>query len=147
MFQTFSQFSYTTKAWHYPDGSGKLRPKSDGHTRMVSSFCSRSFGLGIHVTDDELKEIIRIKRTRKHYVSKESAITVYGTTLKKKFVNKHLLIEYFDVGIQYQEYWTHDHMALQCEDMYDVMTYLYPNYELVIIMDQSTGHKNVHLTV
>ena len=74
-------------------------------------------------------------------------MTIYGTTKKQHFTNTHLLVEYFDVGIQHQGYWTHDHIALQSEDAYDILSSLYPNYEIVVIMDSSTGHKKKQPTV
>ena len=54
---TLSQFSYTTKMWQHPDDPAPLRPKSDGHTRMISVFVSRIFGMGMHVTQQQLHDI------------------------------------------------------------------------------------------
>ena len=75
-----------------------------------------------------------------HYISKESAKNVYGSTYKHVFTSTHLLIKYFDVGIHQDGYWNYDHQALQNEDFYDVISVLYPNYNYVILSDQSSGH-------
>ena len=59
----YQQNTFTTKTWHSPDGCSELLPKGGGHTRMVSGYVARAFGLGIHVTTKELTTIN--KRTRK----------------------------------------------------------------------------------
>ena len=59
----YQQYSFTTKTWHSPDGRSELLPKGGGHTRMVSGYVSRAFGLGIHVTTKDLATIN--KSTRK----------------------------------------------------------------------------------
>lgn len=72
---------------------------------------------------------------------KESALNVYGMTKKQYFTDTYQLLQYFDVGINEEGYWCHDHMALQNKDEFDVLSYLYPNYNFVLLVDQSTGHR------
>ena len=50
-----------------------------------------------------------------HYASKDSAMAVYNSTKKKKLTTTHLLVRYFDVGINEDGYWNHDQMDLQNE--------------------------------
>ena len=70
-----------------------------------------------------------------------SAININGKTDKQILTETHQLIQYFDVGVQEEGYWSHDNIFLQNEDAYDVLSVLYPNHDIVILMDQSTGHR------
>ena len=117
----------------------RLLPKSEGHTRMISAFVSRPFGLGLHCTLSQLDKINK-SRQHQHYISKDSAKAVYGCTRKKPFTSTYLLIQYFDVGINEDGYWRFDHIALKCEDIYDVLCVVYPKYDFVICMDHSSRH-------
>ena len=108
---------------------------------MVSAFTSRSFGLGMEVSESEFKAINKLKRNRKHYISKESAITVNGHTRKHLFTETHLAVHYFDVGVEAEGYWSHDHICLQTEDLCDILCVKYPKHDFMILIDQSTGHK------
>ena len=108
---------------------------------MVCVYVSRLFGLGIHVTETQLEEINKMKRKSKKYLSTNSAMNVNGNTQKQCFTSTHLLMKYFDFGIHKEGYWTHDHMALQNEDVYDILSCLYPQYDLAILSDQSSGHE------
>ena len=138
----FKQYSFSSKSWQGVSGERTLLPKSDGYSLMVSAFCSRVFGLGLHVNSQQLEEINkrRSEGDTAHYLNKESANEIYGTTLKKIFNDKHLLIRYFEVGIMREGYWNFHHMALQIEDMFDVLAVIYPHCDYVLLMDQSSGH-------
>ena len=37
-------------------------------------------------------------------------------------------------------YWTYDHMVIQLEDCVDVLTHLYPEFEIIFFLDHSNGH-------
>ena len=67
-------------------------------------------------------------------------LIVYMGQLEKAFTSTHLLIQHFDVGVNEDGYWRHDHMSLQHEDVYDVLNVVYPDYDFVILPDQSSGH-------
>ena len=45
----FKQYSFSSKSWQGVSGERTLLPKSDGYSLMVSAFCSRVFGLGLHM--------------------------------------------------------------------------------------------------
>ena len=52
---------------------------------MISAFVSRSFGVGIQLTEEEL---IKVNKQRKsehwgHYMEKKAAMEIYGSTKKK----------------------------------------------------------------
>ena len=58
----FKQYSFSSKSWVNPNGERKLLPKSDGYSLMISAYCSRVFGFGLKVTNEQLKEI-NLRRT------------------------------------------------------------------------------------
>ena len=74
------------------------------------------------------------------YISNREAIEVYGTTKKKEIDNTLTLIQFFDLGTNKEGYWNYNHIALQVEDMFDVLSIKYPNYDFVLMLDQSSGH-------
>ena len=50
------------------------------------------------------------------------------------------MVKFFDLGINEEVYWNYFHMALQIEDIFDVLTIKFPGYDFLILMDQSSGH-------
>ena len=82
----FKQYSFGRKCWVGPGGETQLLPKSDGYSKMVSGFVSRDFGVGLYLSKEQLEEVNerRMGSEWGHYLSKEEAITVYGTTKKKE---------------------------------------------------------------
>ncbi len=138
----FKQYSLSQKCWVGPDGETQLLLKSDGYSRMISGFVSRSFKVGVHLSETELNKVNerRVRSEWCHYLSKDSALTVYGTTRKKKLVNNLTLMRFFDVGINLEGFWNYDQMALQVEDMYDVVSVKFPQYNFLLLLDQSSGH-------
>ena len=81
----FKQYSFSQKCWLGPGGETQLLPKSDGYSRMISGFVSRSFGVRFHLTQDELNKINerRMGSEWGKYLSRESSLAIYGTTKKK----------------------------------------------------------------
>ena len=136
------QYSFSNTCWYNHQGSTKLRPKTDGIAIMLSAVVSRMFVMGLPLNEIELGEINerRMSHKWKHYMSAESALEVHGTTLKKPLTSKHALIEYFDLGMQNDGYWGYHHMALQCEDVLEILSVKYPHCDFVLLMDHSTGH-------
>ena len=120
-------------------------PKSDVSTIMVSGICSRDFGLGVILSQDQLYEV-NLNRTSpesefRHYVSESAALEIYGKTEKQKLTSRDCLIQFFDVGINNDGYWRYNHMALQQEDVFDVLRVIYPHCDIAILTDQSSGHE------
>ena len=138
----FKQHLYGRKCWHGPNGEQPLLPKSDGYSQMVSAFASREFGLGLHVTEEQLIKINERRNSTDwcEYISKADAVNVQGTIKKKMISDKLTLVRFFDVGINEEGYWNFSHMALQIEDLYDVMEVCYPQFDFLVLMDQSSGH-------
>ena len=50
------------------------------------------------------------------------------------------LVCFFDVGINEEGYWNYNQISLQVEDVFDVLAIKYPQYDNVLLMDQSSGH-------
>jgi len=54
--------------------------------------------------------------------------------------DKLTLVRFFDVGINEEGYWNYNQIALQVEDVFDALAIKYPQYDIVFMMDQSSGH-------
>ena len=54
--------------------------------------------------------------------------------------DKLTLVQFFDLEINEEGCWNYFHMALQIEDAFDVLSIKYPDYDFMILMDQSSGH-------
>ena len=63
----------------------KLFPKTDGYTQMVLTFVSRSFGVGLFFSDDEMREVNKRRTSRDWdtYLSTKEAIEICGIDRKK----------------------------------------------------------------
>ena len=127
----FKQYSFGSKCWMGEHGETKLLPKSDGYSRMVSAFVSREFGVGLKLNEEELQKVNarRASSDWSDYISKKEAIEVYGSTKKKKIDKTLTLIQYFDLGTNEEGYWNYNHVALQVEDVFDVLSIKYPSYD------------------
>ena len=60
----FKQYSFSKRCWVGPGGEMKLLPKTDGFTQMVSAFVSRSFGVGLLLNDEEMRELNKRRASR-----------------------------------------------------------------------------------
>ena len=129
----FKQYSFSKKCWKGPGGEFKLLPKTDGCSKMISGFVSRDFGLGLTVTATELTMIYE-RRSSPHwgeYLSEQAAIEIYGCNHKMEIEDKHTLLRFFDVGVNEDGYWNYNHMALQVEDVFDILSVKYPDYDFL----------------
>lgn len=65
--------------------------------------------------------------------------------------NKHLLkdnspfVRFFEVGAEKEGFWKHNYMALQTEYIVDCLQVLYPNTDILFLLDQSSGHARKRL--
>ncbi len=80
---------------------------------MVSAFVSRTFGMGLQLNKEELEQVNarRLSAKWSHYLSVQEAQDIYVS-----------------------------HMALQIEDVLDILSVKYPNFDFLILMDQSSRH-------
>ena len=58
----------------------------------------------------------------------------------KKIKDKLTSVQFFDLGINEEDYCNYFHMTLQIEDAFDVLSIKYPEYDYMILVDQSNGH-------
>jgi hypothetical protein len=140
----FHQFLFSKMGWVGAKGESVLRPKSEGEGYMISAFVSRLWGfneiLSNMVLTDEVLEKVNARRKGKHYVSTEAAEEVYGRTLKEDIIDYSPLVHLFEYGAEKKGYWNYNHMALQVEDLMDCLPVLYPDFDFVLLFDQSSGH-------
>jgi len=142
------QFLFSAKSWKGPMGEALILPKGEGEGIMISAFVLRELGLGPDVTDDQLREINLRFRTGKEYVSKEEAISLFGTASKRPITRAHFdddlvdspFLKMFRYGQAHDGYWTHRHMKIQTEDLIDVLKVIFPSYDFLLLFDQSSGH-------
>jgi hypothetical protein len=78
------QFLFSTKSWKGPQGEPLLLPKGEGEGIMVSAFICRELSLGPELTDKQILTIHHL-RTGNEFVSKEDAISLFGTAAKRLF--------------------------------------------------------------
>jgi hypothetical protein len=138
---SFSQYTFASKSWKGPNGEEKLKPKGEGETIMVAAFCSRTFGLGRKLSSEELFLINKYRdEYRPSYLASSEAVEINGTTTKTQIVNNSPFLRYFEVGAEKEGFWNYMHMALMTEDLVDCLQVIYPNHDLLIYFDQSSGH-------
>ena len=82
----FEQYSFGRKCWVGPGGETQLLPKSNGYSKMVSGFVSSDIGVGLYLSKNELEEVKarRMGSEWGHYLSRDEALTVYGTSKRKE---------------------------------------------------------------
>jgi hypothetical protein len=139
---TFSQYSLCNMCWTASNGERKLLPKGKGEGWMVSAFQGREIGFGRKLTELEMAAINRSRSTEenKQYKSTESAIELYGTDIKQQITCNSPFITFFELGDGKEGYWNSNHIALQTEDVVDCLQALYPDHDLLMLFDHSSGH-------
>ena len=119
----FQTIFISKKQWTLPDGTMAVNPKEEGMGIMYSSFCSRDFGYGFKLSEEQLV-IVNWYREGKDYVDEEAAMEVLKT--KRKQALKHSpFIQRFDYCINADGYLDYKNMILQFEDVVDVIKALY----------------------
>ena len=78
----FKQFLLVKKQWYLPDGTTSVNPKEEGMGIMISSFCSREFGYGFELTQNQLATV-NAYRQGKNYLDEDAARTINNNNLTK----------------------------------------------------------------
>jgi hypothetical protein len=80
-------------------------------------------------------------RHGKKYKDVKAAIEVGGCPngVKKRLTGSPF-IRQFEYGANLEGYWNYQHFVLQVEDCVDVLNYLFPCYEVLLLVDHSCGH-------
>lgn len=129
----FKQFALPSCCWSIR-GKIKLRPKSEGQGVMVSAFFCEVRGFGLRLTKPEIDIINATRRER-------SLAT--GRPLRKDIEydsSPGLIFFEYGNGKGKQGYWDGAKFQEQVIDFLDVLEILYPNMQVLIEVDHSSGH-------
>ena len=136
----YAQYLVALKSWKGPKGETVLNPKSEGDKIMLSAYTGRELGFGRPLSMEELEKI-NANRAGKHYLDKEAALEINKKTEKMPFKEGETpFVRYLHTGVANEGYWNSYHMALQLEDVVDCLRVLYPDCEVVMLFDHSSGH-------
>jgi hypothetical protein len=118
----FHSHSLPSWGWEY-QGKMKMSKKGIGSGMMISGFVDSYRGYGLPMSDEEY----------------------HNVNCKRAAENKQPLHEspgnvYFAYGENRQGYWDNDHFTEQTENYLDCLECLYPDHQIVIEADWSSGH-------
>ena len=102
----FKQYLLTKKNWTGPDGEIALVPKDEGQGVMISALQSREFGLGMALSDDDLKRINE-RRKGEMYMDKDAAKKRNGSPFKKPLSTSNPFYIEFEYGANKEGYWNY----------------------------------------
>jgi hypothetical protein len=102
----------------------KLRKKSDGKGEMVSAFQDCVRGFGFPISEEELTKI-NSWRAAKYNNTKDALTESPG-------------LRYLVYGKDV--YWNYERFSVQVNDLLDCFECLYPEYQLALEVDRSSGH-------
>jgi hypothetical protein len=135
----FKANAFSYRVWQ-ETANKQLRPKGDGTGVMVSAFVSRAFGFNPEISQADL-EAINAKRLNTHYADLDAAEALHGPgqTLKPPLTASPLLRK-LKHGKSREGWWDYNHQVLQMEDVADVLHHLYPECDISMEVDNSSGH-------
>ena len=127
------------------DGERRLRPKTQGQGIMVSSIIDEQRGFGIPVTDDEwalLKDIYEEYHTQHQWFVIPEPLDGHRRQIGTVFfaygsanTNRHEASNALRSG-----WWNCEKFKIQCAFLIACFEILYPGYQLLFQIDQSSGH-------
>ena len=129
----FKQFAMPSKTWSVK-GKTKLRPKTEGMGIMVSAVFDEWRGFGLPLTESE---ILLVNTTR------EARCIADGTTPRPKIQSGEspgLIFFQYGNGKGKQGYWDGVKFQEQCIDFMDVLEAIYPDMQILLEVDHSSGH-------
>lgn len=100
-----------------------MRKKTEGPGIMISAFQDEIQGFGFEMTGEELARVNAFPSTHGRGALKQTP----GTT-------------FWEYGKQKEGYWNYDMFAEQCVYIMDCFEVLYPDWQLVMEVDHSSGH-------
>lgn len=100
-----------------------LRKKTDGPGEMVSGFKDEIRGFGHPITPEELSLLNAFRKAR----GREALTTSPA-------------VRFLTYGKNKDGYWTYEHFAEQIVDILDLYECLYPNAQVLLEVDWSSGH-------
>lgn len=105
------------------NGVRGLRKKTDGPGEMVSGFKDELRGFGHPLTHDELQILNAFRKAR-----------------GRKALSTSPAVRFLSYGKNKEGYWTYEHFREQVEDILDMYESLYPNAQVLVEVDWSSGH-------
>jgi hypothetical protein len=153
MNRSYQQYTFSAAGWK-EKGKSHIRPKGDGDAVMLSVFFGpTSIGFGALDMEKPNRALERINAIRNSdamvkYVNQESAQEVFnieGTPVSKEAFTswqdvQETLCLTFDHGKNRDGYWNNDRIAVQTEDVGDILRGLFPDHDVEIHFDNSSGH-------
>ena len=118
----YRQYAMSSKEWTV-DGAGKMRKKNEGKGEMVSAFQDAWRGFGFPTSDEELEKINQFRTDR----GKPLMTSTPG-------------IAFLEYGMNKEGYWDYAKFAVQVDDILDWFDTLYPDYQMLLEVDHSSGH-------
>ena len=136
----YYQFTFLKRYWKGCCGKNFITPKSEGKMLMVSAYQSREFGLGMgeKITPAVLTAVNLLK-SGQDYLSVSDAMLLNNSNSKKDLTDDPSRL-FFETGANRQGYWSNSRTKLQLEDVFDCLSVLYPEFDFIVLFDQSSGH-------
>ncbi|KAJ1448442.1 hypothetical protein M885DRAFT_574313 [Pelagophyceae sp. CCMP2097] len=161
----FKAFSLPAWMWTI-DGETSMRPKSEGAADMVTAFTSTASAFGLPLTKADL-DAINTKRRDTKYLSSESAILNLKAHNARAGAGEQLTVTdlkqplpftewytrddgevmylspgvcFLRVGKNRDGYFNGDQFLIQVEDFVDCFEHVFPDHELLLEVDHSSGH-------
>ena len=139
-----SQYIFGRRTWIAPNGRRTLFPKSDGDRIMISTFMSRFMGFATNLSSEQVQVINDYRQSvSPQYVAADAATEVLASTVKPKLDANTFwspICQLLDLGKDRGTFWDYQKCVLQIEDVVDCVCALYPGHDVVLLVDQSSGH-------
>lgn len=129
----FKQFALPSRFW-VVKGKTKLRPKTEGMGIMVSAVFDEWRGFGLPLTESEVTLINSTLNARA-----EAAMKPLPQELKFGESPGLIFFQYGN-GKGKQGYWDGVKFQEQCNDFMDILEILYPDMQILLEVDHSSGH-------
>ncbi len=135
----YKQLVLISKAWKCTNGEIAPVPKDDGAGIMISTFQSHEFGFGMHLCDEQLKEVNKYHEG-KYYTDKDAAMAMRKQRKKQcspvVHSSKNLSMAKINQG-----YWTYQWMVCQFDGCMDILKVLSEDKnDFIFLFDHSCGH-------
>ena len=109
---------------------------------MVSAFISREFGYGFSLLSSGYLQKVNSFSEGQDYTCENAAMSKYGN-MKKQKLTEQIFVKWLEYGASKEGYWNYDSMAIQIENCIDVLQVLFPQFDIVFLLDYSNGHDKI----
>jgi hypothetical protein len=135
----YKAYQLTSRAW-VMNGVRGLRKKSDGPGEMVSSCADDLRGIGLPITEGELKKLNAWRREKRH--GPDACLSTGGVPPEKTNLLMSLGHRFLNCGKAEGKdgRWTYELFAKQTGDVLDLHECLHPDLQIIGECDWSSGH-------